>query len=213
MQFLLWTLFFIVINITVLSIPEKIKDRYLINLYPPMSILVALFWYVALKSKQKIIKYSVTGIFIFFYILTAYKYHPVYSFYHSELVGGAGGIEKLGLPIKNRGEFYAQAALYINKTDSKPEVRNVLLSHREQMRTFAPFFLGETFTSPGTMKEGYFADYIVTRPDYDHLIYNTELKDKCYLLKAFGPKEPIGYDIVKLWKCEGVTKEFKNFKN
>ena len=212
-SFLLWTLFFIVFNITILSIPEKIKDRYLINLYPPMAILVSLFWYKSIEAKQKIVKYSVTGIFVFFYILTAYKYHPVYSFYHSELVGGPGGIEKLGLPIKNRGEFYAQAALYINKHDSNPTVRNVLLSHREQMRTFAPFFLGKTFTSLGNMKDGYFADYIITRPDYDFLIYETELVNKCYLLKAFGPKNPMGYDIVKLFKCEGVTNEFKGFKN
>lgn len=212
-SFLNWTLFFIVFNITILSIPEKIKDRYLINLYPPMAVLVSLFWYKAIESKQKIIKYGITALFIFFYVLTAYKYHPVYSFYYSELVGGPGGVEKLGLPIKNRGEFYAQAALYINKTDSKPEIRNVLLSHKEQMRTFAPFFLGETFTSTGTMKDGYFADYIITRPEYDFLIYETDLKNKCYLSKAFGPKAPMGYDIVKVYKCEGVTKEFKDFRN
>lgn len=209
----LWTLFFIIFNITILSIPEKIKDRYLINLYPPMAILVSLLWYESVKSKQKIIKYSISLIFVFFYLLTAYKYHPVYSFYYSELIGGPGGVEKLGLPIKNRGEFYAQAALYINKNDSKPEVRNVVLSHREQMRTFSPFFLGETFTSMGNMKDGYFADYIITRPDYDYLIYETDLKNKCYLLKSFGPKKPFGYDIVKLYKCEGVTREFKDFRN
>ncbi|PJA40385.1 hypothetical protein CO178_02285 [candidate division WWE3 bacterium CG_4_9_14_3_um_filter_34_6] len=212
-SFLVWILFFIVFNIVILSIPDKIKDRYLINLYPPLSVIVALFVYYAVESKKKLYKYFVVGIFSFFYILTAYKYHPVYSYYYTELVGGPGGIEKLGLPIKNRGEFYAQAALYINKTDSNPEVRNVILSHREQIRTFPPFFLGETFTNPGLMKEGYFADYIVTRPDYDRLVTDSELKNMCKLVKQFGPKNPLGYNTLNLYKCEGVTNEYKNFRN
>ena len=145
--------------------------------------------------------------------MTAYKYHPVYSFYYSELIGGPGGFGKLGLPIKNRGEYYAQAALYINKTDSNPVVRNVVLSHREQIRTFAPFFLGKTFTSMGTMNEGYFADYIVTRPDFDYLVTDSKLANMCKLVQAFGPKDPFGYKIINLYKCEGVTKEYKDFKN
>ena len=211
-QILSWTLFFIVFNIAILSIPEKIKDRYLINLYPPMSVLVALFWYKCYVSK-KFIKYFVSGVFVFFYILTAYKYHPVYSFYHSELIGGPKGLEYFGLPIKNRGEFYAQAAKYINKKDAKPEVRNVVLSHREQMRTFPPFFLGKTYANPKLMQNGYFADYIITRPEYDYLVLDSELANKCYLLKTFGPKAPFGYDIVNLYKCEGVTNQYKDFRN
>ncbi len=212
-RFLMWTLFFIVFNITILSIPEKIKDRYLINLYPPMSVLVALFWYKCYESKQKFTKYFVSGIFIFFYILTAYKYHPVYSFYHSELIGGPKGLEYFGLPIKNRGEFYAQAAEYINKRGTEPGVENVVLSHREQMRTFPQFFLGKTYANPKLMQDGYFADYIITRPDLDYLVTKSELANKCVLLNNFGPKEPFGYTILKLYKCEGVTNKYKDFRN
>ena len=212
-QILAWVLFFIIFNIAILSIPEKIKDRYLINLYPPMSVLVALFWYKCFESKKKLIKYLITVLFVSFYILTAYKYHPVYSFYHSELIAGPKGLEYFKLPIKNRGEFYAQAAQYINKNDTEPEVKNVVLSHREQMRTFPQFFLGKTYSTPKLMQDGYFADYIITRPEYDYLVLDSKLANTCYLLKAFGPKNPFGYDIVKLYKCEGVTNQYKDFRN
>ena len=129
------------------------------------------------------------------------------------MIAGPKGLEYFKLPIKNRGEFYAQAAQYINKNDTEPEVKNVVLSHREQMRTFPQFFLGKTYSTPKLMQDGYFADYIITRPEYDYLVLDSKLANTCYLLKAFGPKNPFGYDIVKLYKCEGVTNQYKDFRN
>ena len=210
--FLSLVLFFIIFNILILSIPDKIKDRYLINLYPPLAVFSALFLYYAYESKSKLIKYGVIFCFVFTYILTIFRYHPVYSYYYSDLIGGPSGYAKLGLDIKNRGEFYAQVANHINKTDDNPYVRNVILADREKTKTFAQFFFGKTYTNPRYLQKGEFADYIITTPNYEKEV-SQKLQDKCNFEKSFGPKNPFGYSVIQLYKCDNVTKEYKDFRN
>ena len=63
------------------------------------------------------------------------------------------------------------------------------------------------------MNDGSNADYIITEPQNEHLIEDTDLKDKCRLERGFGPKDPLSYSILKLYKCQGIDNSYTNFKN
>jgi len=208
-KFINWVIIYFFFNLIILAIPEKLKDRYLINLYPPIMIIAATAIYNLITLKNKSLKFSTLGIIVILYMLTIYRYHPVYSFYHTDFLGGPAGIQKIDLALKNRGEYYAQVAAYINKTDSEAHNRNVILSQREMVRSFAPFFYGQTFTNPKFMENGFNADYIVTRQDLDYLVP----RDKCTLTKIFGPKDPFGYTMLRLYTCKNLTNDYKDFKN
>ena len=201
----IYTLF----NIILLSIPDKSKDRYITNFYPGLLVLSAYGFYYFYNLNNKV-KYVLLFITIFFYTMTLYRYYPAYSYYFTDFLGGPAGIEKTGrLRLKNRGEFYAQAAQYINKTDSNAVEKNAITDSREQIRTFQPFFYGTTYTNPKFMPDNAYADYIVTRPEHEYLIP----KDKCELLKTFGPKAPLRYDTIKLYACKGIDNKYTEFRN
>ncbi len=199
---------YVVLNIAILTIPDKAKDRYISNFYPSLILISSYAFYYFYKYSQKAKIASIAILFII-YTVTLYRYYPAYSYYFTDLVGGPGGVEALGVPVKNRGEYYAQAAQYINKIDPDAPNRNAVLTHREQIKTFAPFFYGKDYTNPKLMPEGALADYIVSRRDLDYLVP----KDMCNKLKAFGPSAPFAYEAVIVYKCSRVDNQYKEFKN
>ena len=194
----------------VLAIPDKIKDRYLFTIYPFFILLCAYtIYYLFFIVKKNNIKIFTLVILFGIYALTAYKYHPVYSYYYSDLLGGTSGVEKLGVDIKNRGEFYAQAAQYLNRNVENIGDKNVVLTNREQMRTFPPFFYGKTYSNPKLLPDGHNTDFIVSTNEFEHIIP----KNYCTLVRTFGPKEPFGYNALILYECEGLYNTYKEFKN
>lgn len=196
------------LSMILLTIPDKIKDRYFINLYPAFLFFSSIAFYWLLQSPKRMAK-ILLGIVVFYYVLTAYRYYPVYSYYYSEIIGGPEGLLKAGLPVKNRGEWYAQAAQYINQTADKPEEKNVVISHREQMRTFPRFFYGKTYTNPKFVPDGQFTDYIVTRVEFEDLVP----PDKCTYVKGIGPRAPMPYYEIRIYKCEGLDNSYMDYKN
>jgi hypothetical protein len=204
-----WILGYLLFNVIILTIPEKTKDRYLINLYPPMLFVCAIAFYELFSIKAKAIKYSLIVLISTCYIFALYRNYPVYSFYYSELIGGPSGITKLGMSIKNRGEYYAQAAQYINESNPNAGDTNTVIAHRESSKTFDPFYYGKPYTSVGLLPDGANVDYIVSRPDLNYLIP----EKYCKLEKTFGPKDPFGYQEVFVYRCEGLDNSYKNFRN
>ena len=187
-----------------LTAPGKMIDRYVIYFYPSLCLLCALF---LSNIKSELLKKAHTIIFILQTIIILYCYYPVYSFYYSDAILGAKGFSAFGYDVKNRGEYYAQAAEYLNKKNSAADL-NVVLSHREQMNTFGKFFYGKTYSNPKFLPDGANVDYIVARPSLDHIVPKS-----CILEKISSPKFPFDYPIVKIYKCEGINNEYKDFKN
>lgn len=208
-KFFYWTLGFLLFNLATLTIPEKTKDRYLINLYPAMLFICTIAFYEISKIKQTALKFGLIGLSIFIYSFALVRYYPVYSFYYTEFIAGPSGITRLGLNIKNRGEFYAQAAEHINTTAEKPEETNAVITHREQVRTFQPFYYGTLYTNPGLLPDGATVDYIISRPDMNYLIPH----DYCELDASFGPKDPWGYKEIFVFKCDNMDNNFGEFRN
>ncbi len=208
-NFFYWSLAYLFFNLIILTIPDKTKDRYLINLYPPMLFISAITFYEILNLKAKSIKYFAITLITALYIFALYRNYPVYSFYYSELIGGPSGITKIGMSIKNRGEYYAQAAEYINTTNLKAEETNAVVAHREQVRTFEPFYYGKLYTNPGLLPDKASVDYIISRPDMNYLIPD----QYCKLEKTFGPKDPLGYQEIFVYRCEGLNNTYKDFRN
>jgi hypothetical protein len=205
-----YSLMFTVFNIVVLTIPDKTIDRYIFNFFPAFMAVACYPIYLLIKNdKAKIIKLFFFILLGCFYIITLIRYYPAYSYYYTELIGAQTGLYKLGFAIKNRGEYYAQAAQYINKTDSEAINKITVLTSREQIRTFQPFFYGTTFTTPKLAPDNKNVDYVISRPEHDHIVP----KDLCKVEKGFGPKAPFAYDAVILYKCKGLTNEYKDFRN
>ena len=201
----LYTIF----NVILLSLPSKANDRYITNFYPGIIVLSAYAFYY-LYNLNKNLRIGLTALLVVVYALTLYRYYPVYSYYYTDLLGGPAGINNSGrMILKNRGEFYAQAAQYINNNDPKAVEKTVITDSREQIRTFQPFFYGSTYTNPKFMPKGADADYIVTRPEHEYLIP----QDKCKQVASFGPKAPLKYDAIKLYSCEGIDNTYQDFKN
>ena len=188
-----------------LSIPLKLKDRYLFELIPPL-VLVATYGisivYQKLRTKLKIIFIILYVIYIAF---ITYTYFPVYSFYHTELIGGVGGLYSMGFIPTNRGEWYAQAAFYLNKKDTLPEEKIVLMGGSGGLiKTFSQFYYGTTYAELGAIpdKSGLKINYIVTRKK--HIGYVPG--NFCKKIKSFGPRNFFGTDEIYIYECN-VSKD------
>jgi len=209
-QFLVVNMVLLIFFTIILTIPAKIKDRYLISLYPMFLVSSSVtYYYIFYIQNNKLLKKVILVFLIFSYVLTVYKYHPVYSYYYSELIGGQHGLESFGLKVKNRGEYYAQAALFLNDYVDDPGSKTVLIAHKEQTRTFPPFFIGKAYSSPGLLADKQEANFVISRADFLHIVP----MDKCNLIRTFGPKAPFKYNALYLFECEGLDNTYKEFRN
>ena len=244
------------------AFPEKTKDRYLIDFYPPLAVLAAFSLYRilelaaginfsvipkmsfrtwfgigvrnrALKNHENIpfngtqgrqtlnrvqgggiVQWFILGLLASFYLLTIYRYHPVYSFYYNDIIGGAAGIEKLNLPIKHRGEYWAQAAQFINQDsvtrylDEPTGNLNTVVPNREQVPSFKDYFKGKTYADSKFMPDGYHAHYIAMRKEY-----LDQVPETCELIATFGPRAPWQYDQLYIFSCGRTVDNNYKFKN
>jgi len=207
-QIILWAFIYTALYMAILTIPSKTKDRYAAVFYPSLSIIGAWALYCIYKI-NKYFKYGTLIILLLSYGFIIYRYHPVYSFYYNDLIGGQKGIERHNMPVINRGEYYAQVAFYINKNDPDAIVKNVITVHRSKIPSFQRFFYGTTYTNPKFLPDGANADYMIFHPNDLYML----LKDNCTFIKAFGPRYPMGYDMLYLYKCEGINNTYKKMKN
>jgi len=202
-------IFYIILVTIILTIPSKTKDRYVISLFPSL-ILISSIGVYYLYRINKYIKYSLIIILICFYSITIFRYHPYYSYYYDDLIGGPAGIKNLGLTVINRGEYYAKVADYINKTDEFPEISNTILAGRFKFDTFRPYYLGTPYANPKLMPNDITADYILVETSHKHVKIP---KDKCKLVKTFGTKPPFEFDALYLYKCQNLDNSYKDFNN
>lgn len=200
-------LIFFVVYYLFLSIPSKLKDRYFVELMPAMFIFVAYAIYQIL-SKIKKRKIQLTLVLAFFTITSynLYSYYPAFSFYHTDLLGGANGYYTyFKVRPTNRGEWYAQAAQYLNKIDKKPEHKNVLMGNESLIKTFSQFYFGTTYAELGAIPDnkGYKVDYIITRNENQKYVP----VDVCPLHKGFGNRGFFAFQNVFIFKCNNVLKD------
>ncbi len=191
-----------------MSIPSKLKDRYLVEFMPMMLLFSAYSIYEIFKKlhNKKILVYSLVTVYFIYMAYTAYVYYPAYSFFHSELIGGPGGYHSKGLRPVNRGEWYAQAAQYLNfNGEGKPEEKQVIIGNESLTKSFAPFFYGTTYAELGAVPDnkGIKIHYIVTRNDNQKYVP----QDICPLFKTFGTRGPMAFPNVFVFKCENILKD------
>jgi len=199
-----------------LSIPEKTKDRYLVNFMPGIAVLLAYSLYKILTLLKKIPSLQLSQdpvfpirldqffltLFICFYVIIFYSYYPVYSAYYNPLLGGAKGRETFGLQVKNRGEYYAQAAFFINDhletndAAENPGDYNVVIADAIRRPCFASYFYGKTFADSKMMPDGYFAHYVVSPKEMRYMVPGT-----CDLVTALGPRIPGRYNWLEVYYC------------
>jgi len=178
------------------AFPRKTKDRYLVNFFPFLIVLASSSLYHVLKIISKKWRLALLGLLVCVYSLAIYRYHPVYSFYYTDLVGGPAGLETLGLRPFSRGEYFAQAALFVNKQTEDPAGKNTVVLNRSQMESYRQYFFGKTYVSPGLMPDGYHAHYFVCTSKY-----LDEIPSSCNLLRAFGVRPPLPYKHVFVHSC------------
>jgi hypothetical protein len=202
--FIKYNLLFATFMLACLTIPSKTIDRYILDFYPSFMLVSAYGFYTIFNIlKNKILKYSLISLISIYYLVVLVGYYPVYSFYYTELIGGQEFLNKIGFPIKNRGEYYAQAAQYINENDTEAIKKIVLVTESERIVTFNPFFYGTTIPKVSQLPKDRSAAYMVVRKNHDFMVP----KDKCAVLQEFGPRAPLKYTELTLYKCEGYKKE------
>lgn len=202
---LLMTLVYFVVYNLLLTIPNKLKDRYLVEIIPSFILLAV---YGLMYIKERLNKHFFIYIVVLACIsgwvgLNIYRYHPNYSFYISDFVGGPSFMYKNNLSLMNRGEYFANAAIYLNSLD-KPESKSVFFGNDTLSLTFKEFFRGKTYSDAGATPDKTKINYIVVKSTTQR---KEEINNFCKIIKNLGPKDPFGYIEIQIYKCENFYKE------
>lgn len=137
-----------------LSLADKKIDRYALALFPPL-ILIASYH---LQTLKKLTQVTFLTLSITFTIWLVSVHHPVYSSYYSPLFGG--GTEAINLGVfENSGEYFAQAAEYLNNKGGRP-----LVAVPNNIDSFAFYYSGPVTTISAD------GDYIVWSHDIDRKV-------------------------------------------
>ncbi len=216
---------YLVIYYVLLSYPSKSRDRYLVELIPMIVFFAVLFIeYVYLFIRnffeigfsapylrclpeifKKFITHVSVGIAVLLYVfgVTAYakvnfdRYHPVYSFYYSDLVGGASGLYKTGVTPILRGEWYAQAAFYLNHTDPDIKQKDIWILDAGSLDSFRYFFNGNAVRETTGFKQYDTIEYVLVRNGKTY----EKLGQICKEMEAFGPRGYNDYVALHLFDC------------
>jgi len=167
----------LVFTYILLSFSAQKIDRYVLALFPYLFMLVALG---VEKCNTKILSIVFT-IYIAQATLLYCQYFPVVSEYTSPVVGGPAGLHKLSL-YDNSGEYFAQAAQYINSICPKCTVYVP-----NNTDAFSPYFLGRV-----TQEYGADVKYEVKSIDMERSAFT---QDECNMtVKLFGQSnfKPVG---------------------
>ena len=165
-----------------LILTDQKIDRYSLVFFPVILLLSSV--YLA-KVSKKLLNTWLFLIFTFL-IFTIYTYHPVYSAYYSPLFGGTKRALDIGI-YDNSGEYFAQAALYLNTKG-----RNINTYVPDGFSSFNLYYKGNSqrdYTEE--------TNYVVRSYDMQRL----DPRDiNCTTLdRSFGSKE---HTIVYVWKCK-----------
>ena len=202
-------LLFLLVNWFILSIPGKTKDRYLVNFSPSLAVLASFSLYHLLAGLKKIPRRLILGLVLSFYALTIYRYHPAYSFYWNDIIGGQRSLQKLDLPLIKRGEYFAQAALFLNEYGEDPCNKNAVVFNKGQLNSFRWYFFGKTFSGPRLMPDGYHAHYFVCTREF-----RDQAPKSCRLVKTFGVRAPMPYEHIFVYDCgRTIDNTYEGIKN
>lgn len=194
-------LLFIVYYFGIMTIPDKKLDRYINNVFPSVAISAAYSYYYILNFLHKRKKQVLSGIFlallIFYYGINLYVYFPNFSAIHSEFFGGLSGYSKF-IKVKNRGEYYLDAIMYLNKKDGIHADKILIVPSGGKDKS-AKGYPGRIFTDDKQINNNGKANYYL--PEYNDLQEIPTNRD-CKLLKTFGPRWPIHFDYLYLYECK-----------
>lgn len=178
----LLTLVYIIWYLIALSLPEKKIDRYILVIIPPVILLVSNYL-ARVRIKYLVLCLIASLTFIAFVI---YNDHPIYSGFYNPLFGGTKKALELGI-YDNSGEYFAQAAFYLNTLG-----RNNTVYIPDNYDAFAAYYGGnKARTLQGNV------NYVVRSIDIDRKILIDPVCQTLY--KSFGPRNfP---HVVGIFKC------------
>jgi hypothetical protein len=165
-RYILLLLVYAILFIAFMTSGEKKQDRYILPVYPTLSIVAAfglaqlsnlkLPWSVAYARQPSNLKFLllVITILIFQGALVVANY-PYYLTYYNPMLGGIRGAERM--VTVGWGEGLDVTAAYLNQ---KPDARDLRVSAWYQS-TFAPFFKGEAISYSKEKGKAMAGDYVV----------------------------------------------------
>lgn len=188
-------LIYLVVYYILLSIPNKSRDRYLAELIP-MFVFFAGYLFSLISLRKAYLNILLFFVLAIFYGSVISRYHPVYSFYYSELIGGPKGLLSVSIYPMIRGEYYAQAAQYLNDNDPDIENKTAWVLNAGSLDSFRYYFKGKSIRNTVGMKPTDKIDYVIVRfNDID------KFKDYCPTIQTFGPKYPYEFDAMYIVDC------------
>jgi hypothetical protein len=177
-----WPFLLFLFSLVILTLADKKIDRYVIFIVPALLLTVAI--YLA-NIRTKILTLAILTIQIGGFIWASYRYLPVYSAYYSPIIGGEKQALKNGF-YENSGEYFAQAAKYMN---SKP--RKEIVYVPDNFESFSYFHKGTR-----TREFSSNVQYVVNSVDFDRKEPNNY--GCTNLEKTFGPS---GFNAVYIFSC------------
>ena len=176
-KYLKYVILFLVYYWFLLTIPDKKIDRYVVVMLPALLLLIAYYVTGVSLKVQKLL-----GIFISLYtLLVVATYHPVYSAHYSTLLGGVPMALRLGV-YDNSGEYYAQAAQYLNTKG-----RDIVVFVPFNIESFSYFYSGNVVREFNLS-----VDYVVTSIEHQ-----SSVPLLCDLEQSFGGV----YKVVGVYRC------------
>ncbi len=186
-KFFLSSLFFIVMYLIMLTIPEKKLGRYAFPVLPFLTVFASFYLVSLLRLIQKKLAFSKLilsiGILIFFLnFLSTFSFFPDYLFYYSPIVGGYKGGSRIEEPKWPLG--YSKLAHYLN---SLPNAKNRLVLVRYGY-LFAPFYVGKSGTLSQPTEKDYGTYFVLEK--YSDFRY---LRGKSVTLKKIIAIDGVDY--------------------
>jgi hypothetical protein len=181
----------------ILAFPSKQMTRYTAVIYPFVLLLSSYAVFYIVEKLKNNWKYFV-GFLVLYYVIILQAIFPVFSTFHTELLGEYAGYSKIRT-IYNDGEHYLQVGQYLNEIGGKEayDYALVLPSGNKDM-SVGYAFLGTAFTNSVKGDKKYKNIFIA--PDYFTL---DKVAPECEYLRGFGHRWPFKFDFLYLYKCPG----------
>jgi len=128
----LWFIFYILTYLIVFSTADQKIERYVVGIIPPIILVISL----VISEPRNATKYLLIGISLLLSLVVYTEYYPFLSAYYSPFINGVAGAWKLGL-LDTNGEYYAQAAQYLNSKG-----RQVVVYVPSNSQSFLPYYKG-----------------------------------------------------------------------
>jgi len=167
-----------------LSFSDKKIDRYVISFIPPLMLLVS----VGVARFSKEVQKFVFMLVVLFSVWNFYLYYPIFSSYYSPIFGGTKRALDLNV-YENSGEYFAQAASYLNKKG-----RDINTYVPNNVESFSYFYKGNL---QGELNSQ--TNYVVGSLNIDRKKFNYPGCKK--VEAAFGP---VDKNVVYIFKCGSI---------